>query len=452
MADTMSDNKKSLLQALNHLDEPAALAEIKDRLDSDVSERTLSRWLAQLVESGEVQASGQNRGRRYFLPVDSSKVQAGSGNSPLFSAAAAVHINAIRQPLITRNPCTYNMAWFDAYIPNETFYLNKNQREMLMHEGRLVSAELPAGTYAHQIFNRLLIDLSYNSSRLEGNTYSLPDTRKLLLEGLEAKDKLDIEKVMLLNHKEAIRFLIDGINRMEISVDNIRSMHYLLADGLVVPGAAGQVRSDSVRVSSTTYIPMDHQERLEKQLSRIAEKARQIKNPFEQSFFLLVHIAYLQAFIDVNKRTSRLACNIPLVRHNLVPLSFNDIAQDDYASAVIVVYEQNEVMPLAELYVWSYLRSCKLYSVTAEAVGIDALRVQYRQIRRDLIRGIVQQLLYGELMEAYVREQVSSQVPEEHQDKFMTDFRFDLENLAPFNIAGMGFSRGELEVWLSGRD
>ena len=183
-------------------------------------------------------------------------------------------------------------------------------------------------------------------------------------------------------------------------------------------------------------------------MARIAEKAWQIKNLFEQSFFLLVHIAYLQAFIDVNKCTARLACNISLVRHNLVPLSFSDIVQDDYASAVIEVYEQTEVMPLAELYVWSYLRSCKLYSVTAEAIGIDVLRVRYRQTRRDLIRRIVQQSLHGDRMEEYVQEQVAITIPEVHQDKFMADLRFDIANLAPFNITGMGISRKELELWL----
>jgi Fic family protein len=316
-----------------------------------------------------------------------------------------------------------------------------------MQQGRQVSAELPAGTYAQRIFNRLLIDLSYNSSRLEGNTYSLPDTEKLLLEGITADNKLDAEKIMLLNHKEAIRFLVDGINRLEITTDNIRSLHYLLADGLVISGAAGHLRSDSVRISASTYIPLDNSAKLALQLELITTKAQAIADPFEQSFFLLVHIAYLQAFIDVNKRTSRLACNIPLVRHNLIPLSFNDIDKDDYASAVIVTYENNEITPLAELYVSSYLRSCKLYSATTEAMDIDPLRVQYRQQRRDMLREIVQQRLHGNALETYRQVQVEARIPAPHRAKFMTDLQLDLANLAPFSIAGMGISRRELEAW-----
>jgi len=132
----------------------------------------------------------------------------------------------------------------------------------------------------------LLINLSYNSARLEGNTYTLADIEKLLLEGKTAANKLDMETVMLLNHREAIRFLVDGINRMEINVDNIRSLHYLLADGLIQPEEAGQ-------------IPLEGKQRLTTQLNRIVSKARQIQEPYEQSFFMLVHLSYLQLDVQV---------------------------------------------------------------------------------------------------------------------------------------------------------
>lgn len=441
----MADNQETVLLLLRDIGKPAALSDLKARLD--VPERTLNRWLAQLVESGQALATGQKRGRRYHLPSAHTEATPAPATPPLFSASALALINRVKQPLITRDPCSYQTGWLDAYQPNQTFYLSAGQRQLLVQQGRQASADLPAGTYAQRIFNRLLIDLSYNSSRLEGNTYSLLDTQKLLLEGLAAGNKLDAEKIMLLNHKEAIRFLVDGINRMEISTDNIRSLHYLLADGLVARNHAGQIRSDPVRVSSSVYIPLDNQHRLEQQLALIADKAQRIGDPFEQSFFLLVHLSYLQAFIDVNKRTARLASNIPLVRHNLAPLSFNDIDKDDYASAVIVTYELNETRPLAELYVWSYLRSCKLYSATAEAIGIDPLRIQYRQARRVLIRAIVQQSLHGQAMEQYVQEQVGQLAPPEHQQKFREDLYHDLANLAPFNIAGMGITRAELEAW-----
>jgi Fic family protein len=139
----------------------------------------------------------------------------------------------------------------------------------------------------------------------------------------------------------------------------IISAHCIIADGLIQPEEAGQIRETGVRIALSTYIPLEGKQRLTTQLNRIVSKARQIQEPYEQSFFLLVHLSYLQAFIDVNKRTARLTANIPLVRHNLVPVSFNDIAIDDYNSALISCYELNQIEPLAQLYVWSYQQALR---------------------------------------------------------------------------------------------
>lgn len=440
----MADNlEQQIIDLLANASQPLAFSEIHRQLP--IAERTLSRWLMQGVANGQIQAFGTKRGRRYFLESPRST----AAPAVLFSPESLVAINKVRQALIHREPCTYNNAWLDHYQVNHSCYLSDQQKALLRQHGQPTSAELPAGTYARKIFNRLLIDLSYNSARLEGNTYSLVDTEKLLINGIAADDKLDMEKVMLLNHKEAIRFLVEGIKRLDISSDTIRSLHFLLADGLVAPQDAGQIRRDSVRVSSSTYLPMDNPERLSQQLELIMKKASQIHDPFEQSFFLLVHIAYLQAFADVNKRTARLACNIPLVRNNLIPLSFNDMDKDDYLSAVLVSYEQNDIRPLADLYVWSYLRSCKNYWVTAEAIGVDILRVQYRQFRRELIREIVQQNLHDAALHAFIQNRIQQTIPAAHQAKCLADLQLDLENLAPWNIFGMGISGTELNLWLS---
>lgn len=150
----------------------------------------------------------------------------------------------------------------------------------------------------------------------------------------------------------------------------------------------------------------------------------------------------------MNKRTARLACNIPLVKNHLVPLSFNDVDKDDYASAMIAIYEKNDVTAFAELYCYSYLRSCQLYNVTAESMGIDVLRVKYRQQRRNLIREIVQQNLHGNALEVFLAQEVQM-IPLEHQEKYLSDARTDLRNIAPYTVVGMGISAEELSRWLS---
>jgi Fic family protein len=445
----MNEKLQSLFNLLKTFKHPVAISELS--LSEDVSNRTIRRRLQQLVELGLVESQGKNKGLRYFPVRVVEKVSVSDNDFGfIFTAANQIIIEQICQPLIKRIPCSYNANWLEDYQPNQTYYLSLKQRQLLHQHGKPLVANLPAGTYARKIFNHLLINLSYNSARLEGNTYSLADTEKLLLEGKTAVDKLEMETVMLLNHKEAIRFLVDGINRMEINVDNIRSLHYLLADGLVQPEDGGQIRSSSVKIGSSTYIPLEGKQRITTELNHIVSKAMQIQEPYEQSFFLLVHISYLQAFIDVNKRTARLAANIPLVRHNLVPVSFNDIAIDDYISALISCYELNQIGPLAQLYVWSYLRSCKHYETRAKSLGIDIVRVKYRQQRRQLIADIVTQKLYASAQKKYINNYLTENVAKNDQEKFRADLQHDLKILAPYNIVGMGITQKELAEWQKG--
>jgi len=163
---------------------------------------------------------------------------------------------------------------------------------------------------------------------------------------------------------------------------------------------------------------------------------------------LLVHISYLQAFIDVNKRTARLSANIPLITNNLVPLSFNDIEKDDYTSAVIAIYELQDVRPLVDLYVFSYLRTCAMYDSTVKAIGFDEIRVRYRQDRRELIRDIILGKLMGDRMKIFIDAYMERKIPKKHQGAFLTDVMEDLNEMEPSRIVGLGITSAELENWL----
>lgn len=172
-----------------------------------------------------------------------------------------------------------------SYQPNKTSYLSSTIEQQLQQAGQRLNQDMPAGTYARKIYHRLLIDLSYNSARLEGNTYSLLDTQRLIEKGESAEGKLDEEATMILNHKEAIRFLIERITSPEINKDNILTLHFLLADGLIDPSSTGKVRDSGVRIGGSTYVPYEQSEKLKLLLTQICQKASKIKSPFEQSFF-----------------------------------------------------------------------------------------------------------------------------------------------------------------------
>ena len=168
---------------------------------------------------------------------------------------------------------------------------------------------------------------------------------------------------------------------MEVSCNVICTLHYLLSDGLVEPSEAGKVRKYGVRIGGSTYIPFENPRKLEQQLEKIARRAALIKDPYEQSIFLLVHISYLQAFTDVNKRTARLSANIPLIQGNLVPLAFNDVRVEDYMSAMIAVYELQDMRPLVDLYVFEDLEQMDENRLAGLGV-IPAQLTEWRRLKR----------------------------------------------------------------------
>ena len=308
---------------------------------------------------------------------------------------------------------------------------------------------MAAGTYARQICQRLLIDLSYNSSRLEGNTYSILDTQRLVEEGISAEGKINRESVMILNHKESILFLIENAQDIELNLFTLFNLHNLLSQDLLAnPEAYGNVRTIDVDIGNSTYKPLGNTHVLKELLELVLLKARKIKNPFEKSFFLLIHLSYLQAFEDVNKRTARLSCNIPFIKQNLCPLSFVSVSRDDYTAALLAIYEKNEITPMLDLFCWAYTQSCKQYDVVKESLGeISAFRIQYRQQRKEVMGLIIRGGLHGKDIEQHIEKYCADRDIAE-VDKFTAMTLADLGSLHEGAIIGLGISRAQLNSWL----
>ena len=448
----MADKTDVTALLLNHGDAWTAPAQIQAVID--VPDRTLRNWLHALVEEGVVESQGERKGRRYRLRdrfmVREAGPPAATARAPsqlVFSAESQKVIKRVEAPLYTRTPTTYREDWLKAYLPNKSAYLTSQRREELSELGKRAPIYGQAGTYIQKIYHRLLIDLTFNSSRLEGNTYTLVDTERLLLQGAGAPGKPNAERIMILNHKEAIDYLVRHAAALQADETTIRTLHYLLADSLVAPGAAGQIREDSIRVSGTTYAPIDGKDRLTRLLLSVLEKARAIADPFEQSLFLLVHISYLQAFIDVNKRAARLASIIPLIRGDYVPQSFVEVDQDAYLKSTIAVYELNEVGPLADLNAWSYRRSCQRYDTTLQVVGFDEIAALYRQSRRALVADLVRAKVPPGEVAGWINAHVPPNIEPQHLEKFLSDVFAEIQNLDASRIGGLGITRQELEAW-----
>jgi Fic family protein len=429
--------------------------EISKNLSFSINNKTLQRRLAALVSDGRIAKKGERKATCYYpiqASIETDKDHLKDNSSHIFSLKSQEKLKFLEIPRHARETVSYKREFLDSYVPNQDAYVPKKMRENLFQEGKRFDEQLAAGTYARQICQRLLIDLSYNSSRLEGNTYSRLDTKKLVEEGISAEGKVNEETVMIMNHKEAILFLVENAPDIELNSLTIRNLHHLLSQDLLAnPEACGNIRTIEVDIGKSTYTPLVNPHVLKELFELILQKARKIKDPFEQSFFLLVHLSYLQAFEDVNKRTSRLSCNIPFIKNNLCPLSFTDVSQEDYTAALLTIYEKNDVEPMLELFAWAYFRSSKQYAVVKRSLGeIDAFRIQYRQQRKTIMGQIVKQGLHGaaaeNLIAAYCRKQGIEDV-----DRFTAMTLADLSTLHAGAIIGLGITEAQLDNWLANK-
>jgi hypothetical protein len=297
----------------------------------------------------------------------------------------------VRRPQTERTPVGYKREFLDEYIPNESNYLKPETIAYLTRIGATADSDRPAGTYARHILNRLLVDLSWASSRLEGNTYSLLDTERLIELGEVAQGKDAAETQMILNHKAAVEFMVDLKDELAFNRQIILNFHAILSDNLLADAnASGRLRRIGVVIGNSVYHPLELPQLIEECFQQVIDTAAAIRNPFEQAFFAMVHLPYLQAFEDVNKRVSRLAANIPLIRQNLSPLSFIDVPERAYVEGLMGVYELNRIDLLRDVFVWAYERSSQRYVAVRQSLGEpDKFRLKFRNELTDVVGEIV---------------------------------------------------------------
>lgn len=439
--------KQLILEIISRFPNGASVEEILLGLTPSPKRRTLQYQLAALVKSGDLVAEGRTRGRKFRLPFGKEAVvQMLRDEIPLSAVAKSIQL-AVSQPLQNRIPVNYQREFLDRYQPNSTYYLSESLRKKLLEMGR-TEGNRPAGTYARQIYSQLLIDLSWNSSRLEGNTYSLLETERLLELGEAAQGKDRRETQMILNHKAAIEFLVESASTMGVNRYTILNLHALLSDELLPDQVCGSLRQIPVGIAGSVYSPLAVPQLIQECFQQIIETAQQIQDSLEQAFFLMVHLPYLQPFEDVNKRVSRLATNLPLIRDNLCPLSFIDVPEKTYINALIAVYELNRTELLAEVFAWAYERSCSKYSTIRKTLGEpDPFRIRYRTLRQEVIRAVVRGCMDKGAAAAFIRQQAKEFIPSPDQLKFLEIVETELINLHEGNAARYSLRLAEIEQW-----
>ena len=332
------DISREILQFL-HYHPLSSRDEIARGTTFEGSDATMKRLLAAAVAKGDVVVEGKARATRYRLSAQAHLLM--PLNLDTYFAQdvdqrevqTSFNFDLIRQQL----PAVH------LFTDEEMEHLNTLQAEF-----RQQVSEMTENEYRKEM-ERLGIDLSWKSSQIEGNTYSLLETERLLRESKTADGKTKEEAVMLLNHKDALRFILDNPDYlMQLTVSHIEDIHQLLTKDLSVDRG---IRHRRVGITGTNYHPLDNEFQIREAIHDTCDLINSRENVFEKALLVLVLLSYIQAFSDGNKRTARITSNAILIANGYCPLSFRSVDSIDYKKAMLIFYEQNNLYAFKQIFI-----------------------------------------------------------------------------------------------------
>lgn len=323
--------------------------EISSAVTASISDRTLKRIIADCVEKGAVEVVGKGPATRYKL-TPQAHVTMPLNLDTYFD-------NDIDERKIQEN---FNFNLIREILPNVSLFTENELK--LLHEAqskfRLHLSEMTDTEYRKEM-ERLGIDLSWKSSQIEGNTYSLLETERLLKEKQTANGKTKEEAVMLLNHKDALDFILDEPDYLKaISLSRIEEIHALLIKEL---GVERNIRHRRVGITGTNYQPLDNEFQIREALEDSCLLINGKSEVFEKALLALVLLSYIQAFTDGNKRAARIISNGILIAYGYCPISFRSVDSIDYKKAMLMFYEQNNIAAFKQIFIDQFLFAVKNY-------------------------------------------------------------------------------------------
>lgn len=331
------DISREILQFL-HYNPLSSRDDIAKGIAFESSDATLKRLIAALVGDGDVVVEGKARATRYKLS-DQAHLLMPLNLDTYFA-----------QDVDERKVQTsYNFDLICEQLPAVTLFSEEEKAHLdrLQSEFRSHVDEMSQNEYNKEM-ERLGIDLSWKSSQIEGNTYSLLETERLLKESRTADGKTQEEAVMLLNHKYALRFILDNPDYLEqLTVSHIEDIHHLLTKGLSVDQG---IRRRRVGITGTNYRPLDNEFQIREAMRDTCDLINGKDNVFEKALLTLVLLSYIQAFSDGNKRTARITSNAILIANGYCPLSFRSVDSIDYKKAMLIFYEQNNLYAFKKIF------------------------------------------------------------------------------------------------------
>ena len=316
--------------------------EILDGLNLDISVATLRRKLQELVAEDLINAIGELKSRKYEI-------------SNGYNIIRPIEVDQYFEKEIDERIIQdkFNSELISQTLKNISIFTNTelDQLNNLQEKFKSNSSKLSKSEYKNEL-ERLAIDLSWKSSQIEGNTYSLLETERLLKNKETAAGKTKDEATMLLNHKDALDFVIKNPNYINpLTVSSIEDIHSILVKELDI---SRNIRSRRVGISGTNYKPLDNEFQIKEAVESMCTLINSKKNVFEKALLSLVLVSYIQPFSDGNKRTARIISNAILINNHFCPISFRTIDSIEYKKAMLVFYEQTNISPFKKAFIGQF--------------------------------------------------------------------------------------------------
>lgn len=340
-----------ILQFL-HYNPEASRAEIGSALTNAPSPATLKRLIADGVAKGHIEIVGRGPATRYRL-------------TPQAHVTMELNLDTYFDKDVDERQVqeSFNFELINDVLPKVELFTQEELQQLddAQELFRQHLSEMSELEYSKEM-ERLGIDLSWKSSQIEGNTYSLLETERLLKEKQTASGKTKEEAVMVLNHKDALDFILDEPDYLkDLTVARIEEIHALLTKELGVERNKRNIRHRRVGITGTNYTPPDNEFQIRKALEDTVRLINGKSNIFEKALLALVLLSYIQAFTDGNKRTARIVSNGILIANGYCPISFRTVDSIDYKKAMLMFYEQNNIAAFKRIFIDQFLFAVKTY-------------------------------------------------------------------------------------------
>lgn len=342
-------NRSDIVRDYVKVHPQSSSTEIFEGIGQIAAYATVRRDLAKLVDDGVLLLVGKGKSSRYML-------------SPAYELFQPIDLNAYFGKEIDERQIheSYNfdliektLSGVPLFTRSEITYLDARQKVFAENLSKLSAAQ-----YRKEM-ERLGVDLSWKSSQIEGNTYSLLETERLLLEKETAAGKSKDEAVMLLNHKDALDFILDNPDYLsELTVAKIETIHSILVKELAVDR---NIRTRRVGITGTNYRPLDNEFQIREALEQTCRLVNDKTCVFEKALLILLLISYIQPFNDGNKRTARIVGNAMLIANGYCPLSFRTVDSIEYKKAMLLFYERNNISAFKQIFIEQFAFAVDTY-------------------------------------------------------------------------------------------